>query len=263
MNNISLPASSSRVELPGREQPAKSRRGRADNSFFSGMAFVILAIVFVGFARSYFLAGIFRAPLPSFLIHLHGAVFSSWILLFIAQTSLVTAGRTGWHRRLGVLGFCLACAMIVVGLLASMQVLARPPALGESPRGPRAFFAVPISDLLVFGTLVYFGLRERSNPAAHKRLMLIATIALLDAAFIRWPVHQEWWTLRLAQTCCYPLLLLVMCYDGWSMRKVHRATMLASLLLVLCQQARAPIGRSRPWQSFARGVQNVSRSIFQ
>jgi hypothetical protein len=58
-------------------------------SLFSAMAVAILASVFVGFAKSYYLAGVFKAPLPNLLIHIHCAVFSSWILLLIVQTSLV------------------------------------------------------------------------------------------------------------------------------------------------------------------------------
>ena len=52
------------------------RNDHFDNLFFSGMAVVILASVFVGFARSYYLAGVFKAPLPNLLVHTHGAVFS-------------------------------------------------------------------------------------------------------------------------------------------------------------------------------------------
>jgi hypothetical protein len=79
------------------------------------MAVLILATVFAGFAPSYYFAGIFRAPLPSRIIHVHGAVFSCWILLLITQTSLVSAGRVDVHRRLGIAGFVLACLMVVVG----------------------------------------------------------------------------------------------------------------------------------------------------
>jgi hypothetical protein len=55
--------------------------GRFDNLFFSGMAVVILVSVFVGFAHSYYLAGVFKAPLPNLLVHIHGAAFSCWIAL--------------------------------------------------------------------------------------------------------------------------------------------------------------------------------------
>jgi hypothetical protein len=78
---------------------------RYDHPFFLAMAVLILVTVFAGFARSYYFAGIFRAPLPSTIIHVHGAVFSCWILLLITQTSLVSAGRVDVHRRLGCRGF--------------------------------------------------------------------------------------------------------------------------------------------------------------
>ena len=51
-------------------------RRRFENLFFSGMAVLILATVFLGFARTYYLAGLFKAPLPNLIIHIHGAVKS-------------------------------------------------------------------------------------------------------------------------------------------------------------------------------------------
>jgi hypothetical protein len=67
----------------------RQRADRFDNLFSSGMAVLILASVSVGFARSYYLAGVFEASLPNLLVHIHGVVFSCWILLLIVQTSLV------------------------------------------------------------------------------------------------------------------------------------------------------------------------------
>mgnify|MGYP000736303116 CR=1 FL=1 len=60
---------------------------RSDRYFFSGMAILILGGVFLGFAQTYFLAGVFRAPLPNWLIHVHGAAFTLWIVLLITQRS--------------------------------------------------------------------------------------------------------------------------------------------------------------------------------
>src|SRR6202158_696882 len=99
--------------------------GRYDHLFFSLLAMLILATVFVGFARTYYLAGVFHAPLPSLIIHLHGAAFSCWILLLVTQTSLVSGGRVDIHRRLGIVGFLLACLMVVVGVLAATDGLVR------------------------------------------------------------------------------------------------------------------------------------------
>jgi hypothetical protein len=235
---------------------------RSDNLFFSGMAVIILASVFMGFARTYYLAGLFKAPLPNLLVHFHGTVFSCWILLLIAQTSLVAAGRVDVHRLLGLLGFGLACLMVVLGLLVATDSVARHFAPGEAGMRVRAFYTVPLSVMLAFGTLIYFAFRNRFNPAAHKRLILIATIAILDAAFERWPVPATWWGERTAALLCtMPLLLLIMGYDYWSRGKVYSTTLWASLFVVVLQQVRDPIGRSAPWQSFAVWVQTHARSL--
>ncbi|HEY3129711.1 MAG TPA: hypothetical protein VGL91_09645 [Acidobacteriota bacterium] len=234
---------------------------RFDNLFFPGMAVLILATVLFGFARTYYLAGLFRAPLPNLLIHIHGAVFSAWILLLIAQTSLVAAGRVDLHRHLGLLALGVACLMVILGLTVATDALVRHFAPGERGVGVKAFYAVPIADMLVFATLIYFGFRERVNPAAHKRLMLIATIMILDAAFVRWPIPAAWWDLQAAQMGCYVLLLLLVGYDLWSTGKIHRATLWASLFLITFQQVRMPIGRTALWQTFATWVQNLVRSL--
>ncbi len=234
---------------------------RFENHFFSGMALIILASVFVGFARTYYLAGVFKAPLPNLLIHVHGAVFSSWIILLIVQTSLVATGRVNLHRRLGLLGFGLACLMVVLGLLAATDELVRHYVPGGPGMKALAFYAVPLSDILVFSTLIYFAFRNRFHPATHKRLILIATIAMLDAAFVRWPISAPWWDLRAASMCCYLLLLAVICYDFWSSGKLQRATLWASVFLIATKEVRMPIGRTALWQSFATWIYMHAQSL--
>jgi hypothetical protein len=128
------------------------------------MAFLILVTVLVGFGRTYFLAGVFRAPLPSMISHIHGAVFSSWILLLITQIGLVSAGRVDIHRRLGLAGFGLACLMVVLGVLAASNALARGFAPPGSGFDPRTFYAIPIVDMLVFAALVFFATAPASIP---------------------------------------------------------------------------------------------------
>ncbi len=98
---------------------------RADDVFFSGMAIILLLVVYAGFARTYFLAGLFRAPLPNWLIHVHATVFTLWIVLFVVQTGFVTTRRVQIHRRIGLLGFALAVLMIALGTLAASDRLAR------------------------------------------------------------------------------------------------------------------------------------------
>ena len=220
------------------------------------MATLLLLTVFVGFARTYYLAGIFNAPLPSPIIHLHGAAFSCWILLLITQTSLVAAGRVQIHRRLGVAGFLLACLMVILGVLAATNSLVRN--AGPAGRDPRFFYIIPLTDMLIFATLVFFAYRSRSNPAAHKRLILVATVALMIAAIARWPVLGQRNPVR-AALLSYVFLLLLAAYDLWSTHKLHRATIWASAFLIFVQQIRIPIGHTAAWHSFAAWVQSVAR----
>ena len=165
---------------------------RYDNLFFSGMAAVALLAVLIGFARTYFLAGLFRAPLPNLLVHVHGAAFTLWIIIFIIQISLVTARRVDLHRRLGLLAFVLATVMILLGTVTASDRLARnvaKPGIYTVEKVP-AFYAVPLADMLMFSMFIYLGYRNRFQTAVHKRLMWFATLSLLDAGFDRWPVFD-------------------------------------------------------------------------
>lgn len=239
-------------------QPVRVIPGRRfDHIFFPAMALLILATVFVGFARSYYLAGVFHAPLPSFIIHLHGAAFSCWILLLLAQTSLVATGNVGVHRRLGIAGFLLASLMVVLGVLAATDSLVRE--AGPAGRDPKFFYIIPLTDMLIFATLIFLAFRNRSNAAAHKRLILIGTIALMIAAVARWPlalVHMQ--PIR-ATLATYIFLLMLVAYDLWSTRRVHRATLWASAFLIFVQQIRIPIGQTAAWHAFASWVQSIAR----
>lgn len=241
--------------------PAKPVMGppgrRFDHLFFSSMALLMLVTVFVGFARTYYLAGVFQAPLPSLIIHLHGAAFSCWILLLITQVSLVSAGRVDIHRRLGIAGFFLACLMVVLGVMAATDSLVR--SAGPVGRDPLFFYIIPLSNILVFGTVIFFAFRARSNPPAHKRLILIATTALLVAAIARWPwsvVHRK---PPMAELVSYIFLLMLAAYDLWSTRKLQRATLWASAFLIFVEQIAPPIGHTAIWHYFAGWVQAVAR----
>ncbi len=234
--------------LPGR---------RYDDLFFSAMALLILATVFVGFARTYYLAGVFHAPLPSLIIHVHGAVFSCWILLLVTQASLVSAGRVDIHRRLGIAGVLLACLMVIVGVLAATDLLVR--GTGPAGRDPQFFYIIPLTDMLIFATLIFFAFRARSNPPVHKRLIIVATTALLIAPIARIPFPLTYRNPIRVALVTYIFLLILAAYDLWSTRKVYRVTLWAGAFLIFVQQVRIPIGKTAAWHAFASWAQSHAR----
>lgn len=229
--------------------PAARTRPMAERVFFSGMILLLWASVLFGFARSYFMAGMINAPLPNRLIHVHGAVFTLWMVLLVVQETLVATRNIKWHKQLGLAGFGLAVTMVVLGLLAATDALRR----GAAPLGLDAltFYIVPTSTILMFAVLVYFAYRARFRPAAHKRLMLIATIAISGAAFARWPIPVLHAHPPLLNLVTLAFLLLLVGYDLISMRRVHSSTLWASLGVMVVLLTRVPIGMTGLWHAFA------------
>jgi hypothetical protein len=232
--------------LPGRKH---------DRQFFLAMTILLLAVVAIGFAPSYYLAGVFRAPLPSPMVHVHGAVFSSWMVLLLVQTGLISAKRIGWHRNLGVAGFLLAGVMVAVAILTAADLAARLKAVPNS-EPVLSFLVVPFVDAFDFAVLAGFAYALRKNPAAHKRLIIIATAGISGAAFFRWHVAILFHDGYAAYAASYIFLLLLATYDLWSTHKIHRATIWGSAFLVFMEQISRFIGPSAPWHTFVRWVQS-------
>jgi hypothetical protein len=236
-------------------------RARRDDVFFSAMALAILVTVFLGFARSYYLAGVFQARLPSLLVHMHAAAFSAWILLFIAQTSLVATGRLDLHRRLGVFGAALAGAMVVLGFLVATDSLARGFVPPGSPFDPKSFYSIPVFETAVFCVLIVWALHARADGAAHKRLMLIATISLMGPAVNRWAFLPAAHRGLLTSLIMDFFILLVAGFDLWSGRRIHRATVQGGLFMIVAHQLMFPIGLTPVWHRFATFAASVWTSL--
>lgn len=243
-------------------------RSRYDHIFFQAFAAFIAVAVFLGFAQTYYMSGVLSgvlkvpawkaglAPPHPWLVHIHGVIFSSWILLLIVQTSLVARHRVDLHRRLGLATIGLACLLLLVGFGVSCESLAR----NFAPGDPRiAGAATNVLAVLIFSILVYFAYRERFNPAAHKRLIVVATMQLLPAAILRWPVTGIGADFPATEIVCYSLLFLLAGYDLWSTRNVHRATLWGIFLFGLPFSDLIP--QSAPWRHFAIWMQTIGHSL--
>ena len=235
---------------PARVSAHKPSR-TADRIFVSVMPFVMMAMVLYGFARTYFLAGMVAAPLPNKLIHVHGAVFTSWMILLIVKTALVATKHVKWHMTLGLFGFGLAVAMVLLGTLAAVDAMRR----GEGPLGldAQTFFVIPITAMLLLGTLVFFAYKLRRNPEAHKRLILIATMAIMDAAVGRWqhPAILQ----RIPPTqdlVILALLLMLVVFDLFNLHRVSKYTWRGALLVIVVHVTRVPVGHTAAWHAMTR-----------
>jgi hypothetical protein len=232
---------------------------KVEDRFFVGMSLLLLATVLVGFAKSYFLAGLIRAPLPNKLIHLHAVFFSCWIILLIAQASFISAKQFDLHRQVGLLGFGLACGMIVVAITAATDSMTRIQMVG--PFDMRTFYAVPMFDILVFAVLIFFAYRWRHDPATHKRLILIASITIVDAATGRYPLTKITDLPHLNNVFTQFYTVLLAAFDLWSLKRIHRVTVVAGLFSIVMLLIAIPVGSTRPWIAFANWMLGIAKAI--
>jgi hypothetical protein len=226
---------------------AASVRVHNDRLFFTGMAVAMAFTVFVGFAPTYFLKTYFNAPPLNTLVHAHGAAFTAWLLLFFSQTALIAARRTDIHRKLGVVGVALAVVLLCLGIATTIGAIRA----GRTPPGidPRSFLVLPFGDMVTFALFVGIGIGYRKQPETHKRLMLLATIAMLDAAIARLPG-----IFALGPIAFFAIqdlfVLAGAVYDFASRRRVHPVYIWGGLFIVIMQPLRLFISQTPLWLAF-------------
>lgn len=218
--------------------------------FFGGMAVLLCAVVIIGFSPTYFRAGMLHAPLPSPILHIHGAAFTLWMVLFLVQSALISARRVHWHRTLGIIAFCLPPIMIVLGVIAAIDALHRGVRIG--PLDPAVSLSIPLLGIACFAVIIFASWSTRRRPDAHKRLILLATIGLADAALGRFP----WDRFGLSPAAgavigLGSLILLLIAYDLFALRRIHRSTMWAAPLTFIVGAFAVPVGMTSGWHAFA------------
>lgn len=149
---------------------------------YLGAALGIAALVFAGFARSYYLRVLFHVRAITPLVHVHGILMSAWVALFLTQALLIARRRAGLHRRLGTAGAVLAPLIVIIGSLTVAAAIQRRFPQADPLRFARIFVAFDGLSLWLFGVLALAALHWRSRSDVHKRLMLCATVALLPPA---------------------------------------------------------------------------------
>lgn len=239
--------------------------------FYVRIAAACLVVAVVGFTPTYWLP-LFRGTLnvPA-ISHVHAAVFYSWTLLFLAQTWLAANRKLTRHREWGVVGVALATTMVFVGMAAAITSLKQSTAEGFG-EAVRAFTVIPVSGLVFFVVLFTLALMKVRQPETHKRLMLVATVSLLQAAVGRWflifiapvplgggPVSPPPVFVTIMPGLLSDLLIVAaMVHDRKTMGRVHPVYWIAGGALVALQVLRVPISTTAAWTQVAHWLSTVS-----
>ena len=230
--------------------PIAGKRGERRLYTWAGVAAVL--VVFAGFARTYYLKGAFGTPELTVLKHLHGALMTAWFALFFVQVRLVATRRVALHRQLGVLGVILAIALVFVGMelgIASARSGASP--LPSIP--PLVFLVMPVGEVVIFTTLITAAITLRTKGAYHKRLMTLASLAMITPAMARLPFD---FVRHGGPPAFFGLtdLVILACiaYDTARNRRLHPAFAVGFVVVVVGQFGRLAFSQTAAWDAIAR-----------
>lgn len=237
-------------------------RHAAERRFYSWMAIALIALVFIGFAPSFYLRGIvpqYPRPNPTLnpSVLLHGGLFTLWMLAFVAQTQLVAAGRRDVHMKLGAASLLLALAIIPMMYLVAVWQVAR---ANQPPfTTPLGWTIVPLAVIPVYAILLWQGWRRRREAQWHKRLMLSAAIAVaMGPSLGRIPIAPP--TLggfTFQHTLGLALFIPLMLWDRRSQGRIHPATWLGFSLVVMMIAVSTAFLATGAWAPIARHLPGV------
>jgi hypothetical protein len=267
VNMASQTAAAASAALEQTSATAATRSG-----YFFWMSALLLAFLLIGFSPTLYLREFFPVePIPGYL-YVHGTVLTSWFLWLLLQTSLVRKGNTATHRRMGVIGAVIGAAAVVAGPMATVGVIGRLRAAGldwDTDMSALPFLGVQGVPMLnfaaqvvwgnfvsiaVFGGILAAAVLLRRNPQAHKRLMLLGSIAIVGPALARisrWPIFGG------EDSPFIPVMLLglvvsVIVHDLVMTRRLHRATWIGVAVIAIGTVAQQVIADSELGRAVVR-----------
>jgi hypothetical protein len=224
-------------------QPGRKR------TLFLALTALMYGFVLVGFWPYWRALGASEQPRP-WIIHLHAAVFTGWMALLLAQVLLVRRRQLPLHRRLGQAGIYYGVVVFLLGVAVTAVAPASHVLNGEWTLDQAAGFVIyPAGDMLLFGTLFGAAVAYRKRPETHKRLILLATVALMFAPVARWVGEAGPWVLL---AVWLSPALLAMAADWRRTRRVHAALLIGTAWLVVVF-ARVAFESSPAWLAIGRG----------
>lgn len=221
------------------------------HDLFSIFAFVGFTVIFVGFARTFFLRFLFAASKMPLYLYMHGLLFSSWFLLFYIQSRLIASHRVDLHRCLGVFAAALAGLAVPVAIFVALRAGQR---VYETKSKAFSIEAPPLAlDLgacLAFTVFIGLALYFRRRSEIHKRLMLLGSCSILLPAIGRvpglFPVGGLWGLAVFAEIV--PLTFIL--YDTARNRRLHPAFGWGGLGIIFSWPTFLVIGRTESWLKF-------------
>ena len=231
--------------------------------FYLFMTLALVSVVVIGFFRSYYSRILTDPPPLTTLIHVHAAVFTIWLALFLVQVGLVAANRVELHRKLGIASAGFAMLVFAFGVLAVLQTTI---SNHVSPSGlaPPQFSIIGLTSIGMFGAFIVLGVAFRRRAALHKRFMILAMIASLSPATARVLRLLDLQVDRdvLIPLCAGLFVAVCMAYDWRKHRVIHPVYVIGGLAIVVSWPLRLMVGRSDWYFAVGEGLARIARVMF-
>jgi hypothetical protein len=209
---------------------AHSTQSSLERWFYASMALLFASAAIIGFTPNSIaiLAG--TKQNPPLLIHIHAVAMSSWLLLLSIQAVLVASGNLRFHKRVGMVSLVLAPIIVVIMISVAFPLFQH----DEHTYGRGLIQIKRITLFSIF--YVWAFVSRKRDPEAHKRLMFLATLVVLDAAFnrMRWFLPNFGFSNSLAVLHTYELLLLVplFAYDLAKRGSIHWVYLIGTTMII-------------------------------
>jgi hypothetical protein len=237
------------------DTPAARLRTRG-HRFQVALALLMTATVVVGFWPTFFGPLLRGTASRHWILNFHGAVFAGWMVLLLVQVSLAARGRVAAHRRVGTAGIAYGGLVLATGVLISFAApLLRVETGDWNLDRAGGFLIIPLGDMVLFGGFFGAAVAYRRRPEIHKRLILLATVALLFAAvgrmegFLPVPAMLAVWLAP---------VLAAIGYDLAAFRRVHPVNTIG-LAMLLAGLLRLPLEQSPAWIALGRSMLEALR----
>lgn len=236
---------------------SKSVRSRLRKSpFFTILGLMMLALAIAGFWPQYFSAVTGRTPEATtqfWLIHLHAALFTLWLLLYVSQAALIMTGRPRIHLKMGPWLAAYGFAIAAIGLYAAALLGHRLGQRQNDFEAGAAFVFFPVIDMVFFAGFLAAAVVYRKLSHLHKRAMFLATFSIAVVGLGRlvgqtgFESALAWQPLNLA-----PLLIAIV-YDLFVCRKVY-TIMAVGILVHLGRLNAEHFANSEAWLPIGRAL---------
>ena len=165
------------------------QRERRERLFYMVACVVMLVGVAVGF-HLFYLHGLNDAGQPvtqqsAPLVYVHGGLMTSWMLLFLTQSGLVTTGNRRLHMRLGRTAVALYAVIVPISVITALLQIHYVPRDSFAPFGPYRFLTLPLTEIVNFACFIGAAFLLRGTRAWHRAFMTMGTLSVAQAGIGR------------------------------------------------------------------------------